>query len=124
VCRAEVLSQHIPADDDEWMMREMKRLVQFTRIFPLDSYYRAQKQQQQPLASGMTQASPLSERDDDDAVDRDDDDDDGDEDNEKQKSVGNDADKAGKPAPFKSASYEEILYQAWTTAMLPVTPLI
>ena len=25
---------HIPAEDDEWMMHEMKVLTDFTRIFP------------------------------------------------------------------------------------------
>ena len=34
--RSEVLSAHVPKDDDEWMQREMEVLTQFTRIFPVE----------------------------------------------------------------------------------------
>lgn len=33
--RTEVLSIHVPKDDDEWLLFETSRLTQFTRIFPL-----------------------------------------------------------------------------------------
>lgn len=32
--RSEVLSVHIPSNEDEWMTHEMKVLTDFTRIFP------------------------------------------------------------------------------------------
>ena len=32
--REEVIAAHVPKDDDEWMLFEMKHLHQFTRIFP------------------------------------------------------------------------------------------
>lgn len=34
--RTEVIGLHVPDEQDVWMPREMKRLTQFTRIFPLD----------------------------------------------------------------------------------------
>jgi hypothetical protein len=32
--RAEVLAAHVPADDDEWLVYETSKLIEFTRLFP------------------------------------------------------------------------------------------
>jgi hypothetical protein len=33
-CRAEVLSVHVPKDDDEWLLFETSKLTEFTRLYP------------------------------------------------------------------------------------------
>lgn len=35
-CRQEILSAHVPLENDEWMRLEMARLTQCTKIFPLE----------------------------------------------------------------------------------------
>ena len=92
--RTEVLSQHLPAEDDVWMEKEQQLLTQFTKIFPR-------------LPKTGLEAENENEGDDNDN--------DGDEDGIPAiNSVvsGNNAD--GTPSSkFKPASYEDIIVQAF-----------
>ena len=88
----------MPQESDEWMIRELKKLVQFTRIFPPEQ--------------------TSSSKGDKDEEENDGKDEDGDDDGDKEDAVeGSDAAAASSSAAanakpsVKSANYEEIMVQ-------------
>jgi hypothetical protein len=125
--RSEVISQHVPTQNDEWMLREMKRLVQFTRIFPLESYFKNASKEGASKDGATVGSSAAAGNDDNDENGDEDADagDDGDDDGVPGAAgvnggtaaagagVGSANGEAPKPPPEKSATYEEILYQVF-----------
>ena len=92
------MANHIPTENDEWMVREIKRLPQLTRIFP-------------PEPSVNAKGGAAGDKDEDEENGSDD---------EGDKEEGADGVSAGVVAsdgtvatakPVKSATYEEIMFQ-------------
>ena len=89
------MATHFPTDNDEWMLREIKRLTQFTRIFP-------------PEPSASSAKGGVGEKDEDE------DNNSGDEEGDKEDGADGAAVTEGSASaskPVKSATYEEIMYQ-------------
>ena len=97
--RTEVLGIHVPKDDDEWLLFETSRLTQFTRVFPYLSPTAAEGG-----ATGAAESESkavLEEVEVEEQPDEEDKEEDGNKEN------------GAKKVPVKSASYEEIIFQAF-----------
>lgn len=112
--REEVLTAHYPKSDDEWMIREMSFLTQFTRIFPPENGRTINATGQ--LEVGNI-ASSFAIGGDDTMEAREDDGDNDDEEDIKGAAV-NTVSTTNIPSssaslPYKPATYEDILYQVF-----------
>jgi len=102
--RTEVLGIHVPKDDDEWLLFETSRLTQFTRIFPLPKSAPTTNNSSGTETSTVGVAegiAPVEEAEVEEQPDEDDED-------GANKDTG-----AKNKVAVKSASYEEIIFQAF-----------
>lgn len=120
-----MLSLHVPSDSDEWLKHETEKLTQFTRLFPLPSTSsrsaNADDDGQHTCIDGANkhdEASVDLAEDHESIVEEDDDDDK--EDKHAAAAVASQAGGSGGSAAaammirkqqFKSASYEDIIFQ-------------
>lgn len=100
VFRKDILAAHYPKEDDSWMLREMKVLTQFTRIFPPQSSTSNTSSNQTEVGSNEIAMQPGNELEEQDSDEEED-----------QNQI------PSKSAPsiktFKPASYETIMVEAF-----------
>ena len=103
--RTEVLGIHVPKDDDEWLLFETSRLTQFTRIFPLPKSAPSASSTSSAEASavGVAEGATPMEEAEVEEEQPDEEDEDG-----ANKEAG-----AKNKVAVKSATYEEIIFQAF-----------